>query len=124
MSPRTIKTNPAYANLAYRKAIIHNIIYRLKRDCVGDSALPPKDTIVAEDVYAVDAEVPIEEIALFIEELVDQKEALELEMAKFEFVKKKPTPEQKAPHEQAVTTKESKSHKGSSKPSGKTGGQV
>lgn len=114
MSSRTIKTNPAYAALAYRKAIIHTLIYKLKRDCIGDSSNPPKEKLVSEDVFPVDGEVPVEEVALFVEELVDQKEAIELEMAKFEFTRKKsPT------HEPTVHSQEAQSKQGSRKEGGK-----
>ena len=84
---KTIRTNPAYAALAYRRTIIHNAIIMLKREFVGMDSDPNKK-MLCEDVLAVDSEVPAEEIAQYVEELEQEHHSLTLELGKFEFTRK------------------------------------
>lgn len=90
----TVRTNPAYAALAYRRTIIHNTIILLKREFVGLDTEPNKK-MICEEVLAVDSEIPVEEIAQYVEELEREHHELTLELGKFEFTKKSQTNEPK-----------------------------
>ena len=81
------RTNPEYAAMAYRKALLSECVSFLK----SYTALmggEPKGKIVSEDVVRDDSEVPQEEILEFITGLQQESEGLRLEMAKFDFVKR------------------------------------
>lgn len=84
----TTKTNPAYAALAYRKAILHHLSYHLQRNCLAAPGVEPKEKVISEDVFTIDSEVPFAEIESFLEGLIDEEEKIRLEMAKFEFTRK------------------------------------
>ena len=89
-TPAVTRTNPAYAYLAYRKAIVGHVVAMLVKDCT--SALgEPEQHISSEDVFRDEAEVPEREIHQFINELQQQEESLRLEMLKFDFVKREGT---------------------------------
>lgn len=83
----TIRTNPVYAALAYRRTIIHNLITFLKREYVGIDSDPPKK-LICEEVLAVDSDTPVEEIVQYMEELEREHHELTIELSKFEFTKK------------------------------------
>jgi hypothetical protein len=83
----TVRTNPAYAALAYRRTIIHNMIILLKREFVGLDAEPNRK-MICEDVLHADSEVPAEEIIQYVEELEQEQHELTLELNKFEFTRK------------------------------------
>jgi hypothetical protein len=83
----TVKTNPAYAALAYRRTIIHNTIIYLKREFVGLDS-DPQRKMICEDVLHADSEVPAEEVLQFVEELEREHHAITLELGKFEFTRK------------------------------------
>ena len=118
---RTIKTNSAYAALAYRKTVIHHLVYHLQRNCLPSEGLDAKETLVSEDVFSIDAEVPPEEIESFLEELIDQEEDIKLEMAKFEFTRKNHESEQRQSQSaQSQKGRRKKSRKGSGQGSGST----
>ncbi len=85
---RSIKTNPAYAYLAYRRAIVQDIIAHLQNSYLGGRGDDPQRKILSDEVFHVDAEVPREEIENYVGELMQKDAHLELEMAKFEFSKK------------------------------------
>lgn len=85
---RTRLTNPAYAYLAYRRAIMLATINHLRETYTTINGTDPKGTIVCEEVFQADAEVPNDEILQFIEELQEREAHLKLEMNKFEFIKK------------------------------------
>lgn len=89
-----MRTNPAYAALAYRKAIIGQVIADLTAHYTSAMGDDPKRVIICEEVLHADAEVPVEEIGMFLGELHQQEETLRLELLKFEFVRRKD--EQKA----------------------------
>lgn len=82
-----VRTNPAYAALAYRRTIIHNAIILLKREFIGIDAEPNK-RMICEDVLHADSEVPAEEIVQYVEELEAEQHSLTLELNKFEFTRK------------------------------------
>lgn len=84
---RTIKTNPAYAALAYEKTIVHDVIIYLKRNYIGIDG-DPKNTLICEDVMQVDSVVPPEEVARYVEGLIDHEAHIELELGKFEFTRR------------------------------------
>lgn len=81
-----LKTNPAYATLAYRRTIVHTMITYLKREYVGLDS-DPKSKIICEEVLSVDREIPVEEIEQYVEELEREHHSLTLELGKFEFTR-------------------------------------
>lgn len=84
----TIRTNPAYAHLAYRKAIIGRVVQFLSDEFLARSSDEAKDVLLCEDVFREDSEIPEETIEEYIEELQMKEQALQFELAKFEFVKR------------------------------------
>jgi hypothetical protein len=82
-----IKTNPAFAALAYRKTVLTNTVAHLRREYIGLDT-EPKSTMLCEDVFQVDSKVPIAEVGFVVEDLIEEIEELKLEMAKFEFTKR------------------------------------
>jgi hypothetical protein len=83
----TIKTNPAYAAIAYRRTIVREMITHLRRQYVGMDG-EPKAQLICEEVFQVDAVVPPEEVNRVVEELVDEEAELNLELSRFEFTRK------------------------------------
>lgn len=83
---RAVRTNPAYAELAYKRTIIHQTIVYLRREFVGLDE-EPKQEMICEDVLASDAVVPIESIAQFVEDLEEEEHNLTLELNKFQFTR-------------------------------------
>ncbi len=83
----TVRTNPVYAALAYRRTVLQNTIIFLKREFVGLDAEPNKK-MICEDVLHADSEVPVEEILQFVEELEQEQHTITLELSKFEFTRK------------------------------------
>ena len=85
MSPT--KTNPEYAAMAYRKAILGECVTHLLRftPAMGEE---PKGRIYSEDTIRDDSEVPQDDLQDFILSLQQEAESLRLEMAKFDFVKR------------------------------------
>lgn len=93
---RTLRTNEAYAYLAYRKAILQHTIAFLQNRVIGTGGDDDTEKIISEDVFHCDAEVPVEEVHQYVDELKQKKSVLELEMAKFEFSRKDDGKEQEA----------------------------
>lgn len=83
-----MKTNPAYAHLAYRKAIYTEAIMLLRRKYLADDAGDAPCKLICEEVMLGDSEVPQEEVHQFLNELETERAGLDLEMRKFEFVRK------------------------------------
>lgn len=83
---KSVRTNPAYAELAYRRTIIHQTIVYLRREFVGLDE-EPKQEMICEEVLASDAAVPIENVAQFVEDLEQEEHALSLELSKFQFTR-------------------------------------
>ena len=82
-----LRTNPIYAHLAYRKAITKSLAIYLHRTFLGDELGQPQATIISEDVFSVDQQVPVEEVQRYIEELNDNVARLDIELAKFSLTK-------------------------------------
>ena len=80
-----MKTNEAYAHLAYRRAILRHTINFLMTDAIGGSGIPPKNTIICEDVFFDDREVSPEVVLSFVEELQQEEADIRLEISKFKF---------------------------------------
>jgi len=102
-----IKTNPAYAALAYRRTVLHNTIVYLRRTFVGIDG-DPKEKMICEDVIQVDSVVPVDEIDSVIEDLIDEEEELKLAMNKFEFVERTHEPKQRKKRKQKATQSKQK----------------
>ncbi len=83
-----MRTNPAYAALAYRKAILGEVIARLTVDYTAAMGNNPSRVIVCEEVLREDSDVPPGEIGSYLEELQQQEESLRLELLKFDFVRR------------------------------------
>lgn len=79
------KTNPAYAHLAYRHAIVVQLVDELRENYMALSSDEPRKGILCGEVYQEDATVPADEIQLVVEELEEEAHDLELEMRKFTF---------------------------------------
>lgn len=91
---KTIKTNPQYAALAYRRTILHDVIMYLKRRYVGLDD-DPKDQLICEEVFHMDRVTPPDEIDSYVLELEAEEEQLRLELNKYEFSRKDYEPKQK-----------------------------
>jgi hypothetical protein len=103
------KTNPAYASLAYRKAILQWVSSSIRNRLLGVTGDPP-EALLCDDVFPVDAEVPADELVEYIGELNEEEARLGLEMNKFEFTRRSDAkPEQSQRQQQK-------------KPKGKKGG--
>lgn len=102
-----MKTNPEYAKLAYRKTILTETVALLRRNFVPDDVTEqPLRTLVCEDVFQVDAVVPVEGFADFVEELEEQIKSLGHEMKQFELRKRTDEPATKqAPKARAEESK-------------------
>ena len=87
------RTNPAYAYLAYRRAIIQELVGHLQNQYLGARG-DDVCKLTSDQVFPVDAEVPLAEVEQFVAELLQKDAFLELEMAKFEFTKKENQNEQ------------------------------
>lgn len=96
---RTIKTDEAYAAIAYRKTIIHDLITYLHRQYVGVDS-DPKCKLICEDVFQIDSIVPVEEVIRVIEDLTEEDARLKLELDKFEFTRKDNDKPKERPKEQ------------------------
>jgi predicted mannosyl-3-phosphoglycerate phosphatase (HAD superfamily) len=94
---RPMKTNDAYAYLAYRKAIIQYTINHLMIDVLGVNGTEPKQKIFSDQVFRSDSEVPHDEIQQYVEELQEREAQLNLEMGKFEFKKVDDAEKQETP---------------------------
>lgn len=84
-----IKTNPAFAHLAYRRAIIVQLVQDLRDSYMQLSTAAPKRTIVCDDVFREESTVPQEELADVMHAMEVEAANLKLELAKFTFTRKK-----------------------------------
>lgn len=82
---RTQRTNPAYAFIAYRRAILKHVTALLTRDYCSLPNEEPAKHIYSDEVFLCDREVPSEDIGQFIEELEREDAKLLLDLNKFEF---------------------------------------
>lgn len=104
------RTNPVYAQLARRRAILVHVTSLLSSDytsAMGDAQ--PEKVIHAEDVFPEDNPVPEEDIQGYISELELEGEKLRLEMLKFNFVKQDETTEVKRTAKKKTTSRQSPS---------------
>lgn len=85
---RPTRTNPAYAALAYRKAVIAEVIERLNGEYTSAMGDNPSRVIISDDVIREDSEVPEKDIGAFVEELQQEQESLRLQLLKFDFVRR------------------------------------
>ena len=106
---RLIRTNPEYAVMAYRKALLGQCIAHLTRftSSMGEA---PREKVIAEEVIREESEVPEEEIQDFILGLEQERESLRLELAKFEFVKRKSNDQGKFYQKSEETSGQGKRH--------------
>jgi hypothetical protein len=81
----TQRTNPAYAELAYRRAILRHLVNHMLTRFVGRTGQPPAELIICDEVFREDSEVPNESIVAFVEELQEREASTALELGKFEF---------------------------------------
>lgn len=81
-----LRTNPAYAHLAYQKAINTRLITFLRRTYIGDELTSPREILVCEEVFQQDQKVPQEEVMHRIQELTQKNADLDLELRKFQLV--------------------------------------
>ncbi len=84
----TMRTNPVYRELAHQKAIVAELIDVLRTKYTPAFGDEPDQKIVCEDVFRDDSEVPQDSIEDFIGVLSKQEADLDLELNKFEFVKR------------------------------------
>ena len=80
-----MSTNPAYKELAYRRAVLRHTINFLMTEVVGVNGTPPKQTIICEDVFETDREVDQDHVMDFIEQLQEVEADVKLDMGKFQF---------------------------------------
>lgn len=94
---KPLRTNPAYAHLAYRKTIVTREIVFLRRTYLGDELTSPREVLVCEEVFPQDQQVPQEEIQHRIETLTEEAAQLDVELRKFQLV----APTTQGRHEQS-----------------------
>lgn len=86
---RPTRTNPVYARMAFRRAIVGHVVSLLNSDyTTAQGGDEPDKVIHAQDVFPEDNPVPEEDLQDYIGELELEDEQLRLEMLKFDFVKK------------------------------------
>lgn len=112
-----MRTNPAYLHLARRKTILRHMVNYMMGDLVGANGDEPKETLICEEVFQVDAVVPTDDILGFVEEMQEKEAVVQLEMNKFQFTRD--TDEQ---HD-ATEPEEPQSPGGSKQKGGKGGGK-
>ena len=83
----TLKTNPAYAHLAWRRAIVVQLMDDLRENYLALSSSEPRKHIICEEVFREDSTVPEGAISAVYEELEQEAEQLRLELGKFSFGK-------------------------------------
>ena len=83
-----MRTNPAYTKLAYDKAIVAELLDVLRTYYTPAYGGEPSRKIVSEDVLRDDSEVPQDAIEDYIGELEQREAELELELNRFECVRR------------------------------------
>jgi hypothetical protein len=82
------KTNPEYAQLAYRRTILVDVIKQIQRAYLPNDAMPePQRKLLCDAVFGSDAEVPAEAFQAFLAELHTQAETISVEMTDFNFTR-------------------------------------
>lgn len=100
-----LRTNPAFAHLAYEKTIIARTKVFLRRAFLGDELSSPKEILICEEVFPIDSHIPQEAIQHYIEKLTDEEAELDRQLRQFELV----APTSQGRHEQK-NKKSSKQH--------------
>lgn len=105
-----MKTNPAYAELAYKKALLGEAIDHFGRftEALG---LPAQGEIHSEDLIRSDSKVPESVINAFIIELRQERESVMLEMARFDFVKREDNDKEQQDASRATSQKKKATRK-------------
>lgn len=80
-----MRTNPAYAALAYRKAILDHAINYYLTNCTGANGVPPQSEIVCNDVFAEDRVLPQDVVMEFVEDLQREAQDIQTQMGQFQF---------------------------------------
>lgn len=112
---KLIKTNAAYASLAYRRTVLDQVVTYLQREFIGLDT-DPKDVLVCDEVFQADAKVPIEEVGYVVEDLIDEIEEIKLDMNKFEFGEREHASKRKERRKQKKQTRaKGKKDKGSTR---------
>lgn len=68
----TMKTHPAYAQLAYRHSILAALVTELRDNYLALASDEPKKAIVCEEVFREDSVVPAEDIQTVVHELEEE----------------------------------------------------
>jgi hypothetical protein len=79
-----LRTNPAYAALAYRKTIIAFTKVHLRRKFLGDEVSGPREVLVCEEVFPIDSKIPPEAVQEYIETLSREESEIDVQLRKFE----------------------------------------
>ena len=85
------RTNPVYLEIAYRKAVLGEVISLLRSNYTGAYDDAPKNVIVSEDVLREESDVPEEAVQQLIVDMQQQEESLRLDLLRFDFVERKGT---------------------------------
>jgi hypothetical protein len=85
------RTNPVYLEIAYRKAVLGEVISLLRSNYTGAYDDGPKNIIVSEDVLREESDVPEEAVQQLIVDMQQQEESLRLDLLRFDFVERKET---------------------------------
>jgi hypothetical protein len=83
---KPLRTNPAYAHLAYQKSLINKTILYLRRTFLGDEISDPREILVCEEVFQQDQQVPQEAVQHYIEKLTEEAAGLDVELRRFQLV--------------------------------------
>ena len=108
------RTNPVYAKLSRRRAILGHIASLLSSDYTSVMGSDePEKFIIAEDVFPEDNPVPEEEVQEIIHELELEADQIRLEQLKFNFVKQDDkTSQVRKPAAKKKTTRRQNSRQG------------
>ena len=80
-------TNPVYAHLAHRKTIVAHLKVHLREKYMALSSPEPEKTLLCDEVFPQDSNVPVEEVQRVVEELEQEEESLRIQMSQFSFNK-------------------------------------
>jgi hypothetical protein len=81
-------TNPDYKKLAYRRALLTEVMAQLKRNYMpDDTGRPPPKTLRCEHLFGGDAEVPPEAVSDLFGELYKQATDVAVEMTNYNFTR-------------------------------------
>jgi len=99
-------TDPEYAALAYRKAIIEEVMTLLHHRFLPDASGMAPQRLVCQEVLQVDSSVPEVAFEQYLEVLAKQRIELEHEMRNFAFMRKDdPAPIQEVPPQTNQTSR-------------------